>query len=555
MTIKVNPHYLEIKKDIINEKEINVTKCSFEFSEEITDEYVKEAYFTKDNTSYKVIIVNNECDIPSEVLTEKGQIELGVVCYLVENEEEIKRYNPSPVYFDTLKGSIKANAENTEPITPSEMEQYEQALNNGLNELDTALDDLQDKVDSGYFKGEKGDRGDTGPQGIQGERGLQGEQGIQGVKGDKGEKGDKGDTGEKGQDGTNGIDGQDGADGRDGVIQYTAGENITIENNVISAIGGGSTTYLGKMSDYSTQQTAINLDDLDVGIYTLIADSRYLYLKATYNNVVIEGNKNTGTDDYANHIMFLTIEQKAEDVTTSNNRLGYLSFLEMNTSNVFILQHNYIIRFNTDNINMSTDSKYLFYLLTKGDNQTISGKKTFSTLPESSIAPTSDNQLANKKYVDDTVAGAGGGLEQITTETNIWELEEGIYDVAPSVNLVYNSKYFYITTGPHGMTLFVEKASNGKVPFYAMGKGIVSGYTNDNNMIIGSAQNTVYGTYDLYNVNKLNTAIATSGDYYIYGTFSFSNHLPESSIVPTTDDQLVNKKYVDDAIAQAISNL
>ena len=37
--------------------------------------------------------------------------------------------------------------------------------------------------------------------------------------------------------------------------------------------------------------------------------------------------------------------------------------------------------------------------------QTISGKKTYTTLPESSVAPTSDNQLSNKKYVDDSVGG------------------------------------------------------------------------------------------------------------------------------------------------------
>lgn len=34
-------------------------------------------------------------------------------------------------------------------------------------------------------------------------------------------------------------------------------------------------------------------------------------------------------------------------------------------------------------------------------NQTISGVKTFNTLPESPAMPTADNQLAIKKYVDD----------------------------------------------------------------------------------------------------------------------------------------------------------
>jgi len=54
-------------------------------------------------------------------------------------------------------------------------------------------------------------------------------------------------------------------------------------------------------------------------------------------------------------------------------------------------------------------------------NQTISGKKTFSTLPETSIAPTTNNQLANKKYVDDAVASAGGGdktIYSITSDTS-----------------------------------------------------------------------------------------------------------------------------------------
>ena len=38
--------------------------------------------------------------------------------------------------------------------------------------------------------------------------------------------------------------------------------------------------------------------------------------------------------------------------------------------------------------------------VTLNGTQTISGKKTFSTLPESSVAPTTANQLINKDYVD-----------------------------------------------------------------------------------------------------------------------------------------------------------
>ena len=132
MLIKVTPHIVAIVKeetDPINEKEINISKCQFEFSEEITNEYVKEAYFTLNGNTYKQIIENDECDYPNEILSQKGELEIGVVAFLVENDEEIKRYNPTPDYYSTWKGSLK-NAQNSEPITPSDKEQIEQMLSN-----------------------------------------------------------------------------------------------------------------------------------------------------------------------------------------------------------------------------------------------------------------------------------------------------------------------------------------------------------------------------------------------------------------------------------------
>lgn len=139
MKLIVNPHKIEIDKSPVNEREIDITKCEFEFADEITNDYVKEAYFTFNGTTYKQTIVNNECNIPSEVLVEKGQIEIGVVAFKVENQQEIKRYNPSPAYFNTWEGSLKDNVENVDPITPTDKEQIEQALQNvetQINNLD-----------------------------------------------------------------------------------------------------------------------------------------------------------------------------------------------------------------------------------------------------------------------------------------------------------------------------------------------------------------------------------------------------------------------------------
>ena len=140
MKLIVNPHKIEIEKTPVNEKEIDITKVQFEFAEEITNDYVKDAYFTYNGTTYKVLINNNECSIPYEVLNKQGMVEIGVVAYLVEDETEIKRYNPSPVYISTLVGSLKDQYENTEPVTPSDKEQIEQLLQDGLNDIEEAID-------------------------------------------------------------------------------------------------------------------------------------------------------------------------------------------------------------------------------------------------------------------------------------------------------------------------------------------------------------------------------------------------------------------------------
>lgn len=304
MKVIVGEHKCTIDKTPVNEREIDVTKCEFAFADEITNDYVKEAYFTFKGTTYKQIIVNNECSIPSEVLAEKGQVEIGVVAFKTEGTEEIKRYNPSPAYFNTWLGSLKEDAENTEPITPSEMEQYEQALQGGLTELNGALDDLQDKVDSGYFKGDKGDKGDTGergpigpigPQGPQGERGLTGETGP---KGDAGPKGDTGATGANGRDATiNGVN----------TLTLTAGDNIILSQSgsvlEISATGGGS----GGTTNYND-----------------------LSNKPKINNVELIGNKTTNdlglfSGNYNDLINKPNIPTVPTNVSAFTNDAGYLT--------------------------------------------------------------------------------------------------------------------------------------------------------------------------------------------------------------------------------------
>jgi hypothetical protein len=151
MKIRVNPHNVEIVREEtepINELEVKVSKCEFEFDEKITNEFVKEAYFTLNGSTYKQIIVNNECDYPNEVLTEKGTLEIGVVAYKVENGEELIRYNPSPDYYDTWVGSLK-DAENSEPITPTDKEQMQSQISQNTSDISDLQANKQDKLTAG----------------------------------------------------------------------------------------------------------------------------------------------------------------------------------------------------------------------------------------------------------------------------------------------------------------------------------------------------------------------------------------------------------------------
>lgn len=169
MKINVTENKVSIKEEqILNENEYNIHRIQFDFSSEYTDDLVKIALFSIDNHTYKKIISNNECDIPPEVLTQRGYSILGVYAYKAEQDTLVLRYSPSPTRISVYDGSYQADAENSEPITPSEIEQYQQILQNSLQQFQNQYnalveetegdiqaieDELQRKVDEGYFDG------------------------------------------------------------------------------------------------------------------------------------------------------------------------------------------------------------------------------------------------------------------------------------------------------------------------------------------------------------------------------------------------------------------
>lgn len=234
--------------------EYKVNLINFDFSEEYTKDLVLNALFVmNDGSSFQTSILDNECHIPGQVLESKGHVLLGVYAYKVNEDELELRYSPRPDYFNVELGSYNPDAEESQEITPTQFEQYMQALNDGLNqvknsisELNQATDNANDLVDEINTKLENGDFiGPQGPTGPQGEPGKDGTNGIDGVgittitsgqateengntitpitvektdgssetfnvSAKNGIDGKNGQNGKDGINGTNGIDGQDG---------------------------------------------------------------------------------------------------------------------------------------------------------------------------------------------------------------------------------------------------------------------------------------------------------------------------------------------------------
>ena len=175
--------------------------------------------------------------------------------------------------------------------------------------------------------------------------------------------------------------------------------------------------------------------------------------------------------------------------------------------------------------------------------------------------PTSDYNPATKKYVDDNVKTytAGNNIEisddnvisssvngfiELTDETVILKnLNVGIYKLTSSVKYIeYTTDKTYNTAGYMNCFMFVSDY-----------RGIKTGYLFYNNTITffdGSTSSVAYG----YVEKSIPSIMTTYQNATIRGTYTYST-LPKTTLVPTTDDQFVNKKYVDDQVGNINSIL
>ena len=240
----------------------------------------------------------------------------------------------------------------------------------------------------------------------------------------------------------------------------------------------------------------------------------------------------------------------------------------------------------TKNSELENDSNFItsedasqWYVTTSEETQEINGVKTFNAIPElnANLTPTTDNQFVNKKYVDDNAGSMYLGNSNDTSFQNpidITGLKKGVY--------IFNNESrstLHIRATVHGVTS--TTTFNSKLNDYGftfVGPIFLELYKDiDDNVTADSTLgyfNYSYYDYNNYRINvggkmlKVDNAYfinTSSGSGYavnlvlkdknitITGTHTY-NKLPQSSAVPSSNNQLVNKKYVDDSIASAITD-
>lgn len=92
--------------------------------------------------------------------------------------------------------------------------------------------------------------------------------------------------------------------------------------------------------------------------------------------------------------------------------------------------------------------------------QEINGKKTFTTLPETTITPTNDRQFINKLYVDNLINSLDTGIQKLSANKT-GHLPDGVYIVTKSGGVTINAATNTSVTYKYGTMVFKAGINDG----------------------------------------------------------------------------------------------
>ena len=380
----------------------------------------------------------------------------------------------------------------------------------------------------------------------------------------KGDKGDKGDPGSIGPVGPSGPAGPPGEKGEDGAVQYTAGTNLEITgDNVINVTGIGNLENLettAKDNLVSAINELVNSSGGSIGIEYITTNNfsnpfifsehdKGIYVFRAGTNIYCKAFPSSSNYDMLDvSDTILCIYEKLTEETPNNTDIGFC-YSDRN-------ERRTIRRASNNESGLTYGTNYVI-ALSPTANHIIEGTYNFSTLPRSTVVPTLDSQLTNKKYVDDAVASASGSSGEPVTyiEDNSIYSPFVFEEHEPGVYVFKNQPYVRARTS-NKQSYLIQPADNTvylcKTPLADDPDGTIVASYLDNGL--QQCRIKLSSTY----VHGIATEYSNNGKYFvdintdqkIYGIKTFVD-LPklEAEKTPTNDLQLVTKKYVDNAIS------
>ena len=147
MILKVNKDICEIKQnEVWNVGDYNVHTVEVELSDEFDGLVNKVRYFIEDN-SYDMLITDNVAQVPYEATLTEGTIKIGVYGY--DADTNILVQSTSPVNKYISSGTYTGEADNTEPLTPTDKQQMESAIQKNTDDITDLQNNKQDLLISG----------------------------------------------------------------------------------------------------------------------------------------------------------------------------------------------------------------------------------------------------------------------------------------------------------------------------------------------------------------------------------------------------------------------
>lgn len=195
------------------------------------------------------------------------------------------------------------------------------------------------------------------------------------------------------------------------------------------------------------------------------------------------------------------------------------------------------------------------------------GKRALSTTNTEEYTPSGDYNPATKKYVDDNVKTYTAGDNITISEDNVISSNIGLPVLEnQEINIHTFPVGSYIITGTdtvikYGMNgassykPITTNLSTGNTESWVLNIAHGSGGESNRGFAFlfrraGSSGSAALYTFDFSGMNYVDISqlMTRNVNQSIYGRFDFYHALPISSLVPSTDNELTNKKYVDDQV-------